>query len=282
MSDRETPDAGERDRVDAQENVAWGVSDATGVKSSDLKARFHEGSIPLALDFANLIDMAECGRRAVGGSADQANRTAGLGLSLAGEADVANKGKLSVKAGDGITVDERGVNIDPERVLPQGMIVMFSGKTVPRGWALCDGANRTPDLRNRFILAGALEEVGAQSADSVDGRKTYTAETDTKCPSIKVKVDDTKLELKHVPPHEHKITNNNGKHISKAYIDTRRIQGKDVEILHSSDYSDSVFKAQSSGEGQAYVHTAAATQDEHFHKTTITTPYYILAFIMKT
>ena len=34
------------------------------------------------------------------------------------------------------------------------MIVMWSGtlETIPRGWALCDGTNGTPDLTDRFIL----------------------------------------------------------------------------------------------------------------------------------
>jgi hypothetical protein len=37
--------------------------------------------------------------------------------------------------------------------LPAGIIVMWSGAlaSVPSGWALCDGANGTPDLRDRFI-----------------------------------------------------------------------------------------------------------------------------------
>jgi hypothetical protein len=36
-----------------------------------------------------------------------------------------------------------------------GIIVGWSGKPadVPAGWALCDGANGTPDLRDRFIVA---------------------------------------------------------------------------------------------------------------------------------
>ena len=36
----------------------------------------------------------------------------------------------------------------------QGIIVMWSGSsaTIPSGWALCDGAGGTPDLRNRFIV----------------------------------------------------------------------------------------------------------------------------------
>ena len=35
-----------------------------------------------------------------------------------------------------------------------GMIMMWSGSiaTIPTGWALCNGSNGTPDLRNRFIV----------------------------------------------------------------------------------------------------------------------------------
>ena len=38
--------------------------------------------------------------------------------------------------------------------LPTGVIVMWSGavSTVPSGWALCNGQNGTPDLRDRFIV----------------------------------------------------------------------------------------------------------------------------------
>lgn len=36
-----------------------------------------------------------------------------------------------------------------------GMIMMWSGSiaTIPTGWALCNGSNGTPDLRNRFVVA---------------------------------------------------------------------------------------------------------------------------------
>ena len=47
--------------------------------------------------------------------------------------------------------------------LPAGVIVMWSGSldSVPDGWALCDGSNGTPDLRNRFVLGvGAPEYLG--------------------------------------------------------------------------------------------------------------------------
>lgn len=35
--------------------------------------------------------------------------------------------------------------------VPAGGIIMWSGATVPDGWALCNGENGTPDLRGRFI-----------------------------------------------------------------------------------------------------------------------------------
>ncbi len=47
--------------------------------------------------------------------------------------------------------------------IPVGGIMMWSGAIpdIPAGWALCDGTNGTPDLRNKFIVgAGALYTVG--------------------------------------------------------------------------------------------------------------------------
>ena len=48
--------------------------------------------------------------------------------------------------------------------IPVGGIIMWSGSVVsiPSGWALCDGSNGTPDLRNRFV-------VGAGDVYSVAG-----------------------------------------------------------------------------------------------------------------
>ena len=41
--------------------------------------------------------------------------------------------------------------------IPAGIIAMWSGTraTIPSGWALCDGANGTPDLRDRFVVGAA-------------------------------------------------------------------------------------------------------------------------------
>ena len=50
-----------------------------------------------------------------------------------------------------------------QNAILKGMIVMWSGsvETIPAGYALCDGTNDTPDLRDRFV-------VGASSTYAVD------------------------------------------------------------------------------------------------------------------
>lgn len=53
--------------------------------------------------------------------------------------------------------------------IPSGVIVMWSGaaNTIPGGWAICDSANGTPDLRNRFIVgAGSTYAVGATGGEA--------------------------------------------------------------------------------------------------------------------
>ncbi len=69
--------------------------------------------------------------------------------------------------------------------VPIGTIVMWSGSTVPDGWALCNGqtANgvRTPDLRNKFIVgAGDEYAIGDKG-----GEKTH------------------KLTIQEMPSHRH-------------------------------------------------------------------------------
>ena len=54
--------------------------------------------------------------------------------------------------------------------MPSGTIVMWSGSiaSIPSGWYLCNGANSTPDLRNRFVIAaGSTYAVGATGDGSI-------------------------------------------------------------------------------------------------------------------
>ena len=61
-----------------------------------------------------------------------------------------------------------------------GMIILWSGSvaSIPSGWALCNGSNGTPDLRNRFVVgAGSTYAVDATggSADAIVVSHTHTA-----------------------------------------------------------------------------------------------------------
>jgi microcystin-dependent protein len=59
-------------------------------------------------------------------------------------------------------------------LLPKGVIVMWNGRTAPRGWALCDGHNRTPDLRGRFVLGmGQGRKLRDRSLGEKGGNETY-------------------------------------------------------------------------------------------------------------
>jgi len=42
------------------------------------------------------------------------------------------------------------------------MIILWHGSiaTIPTGWALCNGSNGTPDLRNRFIVCANADDSG--------------------------------------------------------------------------------------------------------------------------
>ena len=53
--------------------------------------------------------------------------------------------------------------------IPAGVIVMWSGTAIaiPSGWALCNGQNGTPDLRDRFVVgAGSSYAVGAKGGEA--------------------------------------------------------------------------------------------------------------------
>lgn len=65
------------------------------------------------------------------------------------------------------------------KAMPSGGIILWSGAVgdIPAGWYLCNGANGTPDLRNRFIVgAGSSYSVGGSggAATHLHGAGTFT------------------------------------------------------------------------------------------------------------
>ncbi len=142
-------------------------------------------------------------------------------------------------------------------VIPKGMIVMWSGSTVPDGWALCDGTNGTPNLSDKFI-------VGAGS--------TFTKGNHTG-------VTKVTLQPENLPPHRHVF-------IGDANIANNQTLG--VLPLDDKTYN---LSADGTGVARKYLTDSRIYNRDLGGVPTVATaltpnsfdtlpPYYALAFIM--
>ena len=89
-------------------------------------------------------------------------------ITVNGSANFNGAIKLNNSAGtDGQVLVSKGASASPVwgNSFIKGMIMLWSGSeiSIPDGWALCDGKNETPDLKQRFV-------VGAGSGEYVPNR----------------------------------------------------------------------------------------------------------------
>ena len=180
-------------------------------------------------------------------------------------------------------------------VLVPGIIVMWAGSLadIPAGWALCDGSNGTPNLRDRFIIgAGGTHAVG-----SMGGSLTH---------NHTITVDPHQLSLAQIPSHNHPVSDpghshdmgNAGSHThsqrvtgrgffhswggSYRAVDSTAGGGSTRTVMNSAgDHTHSISNAETSitignrGGNQAHGHTATASLGNHVP------PYVALYFIMR-
>ncbi|MEZ9360300.1 hypothetical protein AB4175_10505 [Vibrio cyclitrophicus] len=261
---------------------------SVGPTVSELKEQFMARSIPLEADFSDLIDIADVGRKAVGQSPEQTpNPTSGLILGTNGQQ------KVQLKPEAGLMVDSSGVGLVPEQQLSRGMIMMFSGSTVPVGWALCSGDNGTPDLRNRFVLGGSLGDNGRSSSvvSGIGNNKSYNVTSNTKQPSVSVSVESHKLTTSQIPSHRHlqgeryvqwgSVLNAGANYGWKSKDYTSGGARYEPSQMLRDGWGEGQLYSQSIGGGQGHKHNATASQASHSHSTNVIVPYYTLAFIMK-
>lgn len=97
--------------------------------------------------------------------------------------DDSSKG-IRVKVGDGVNayndlpffLDDVLFELKSQINFVSGMIMFWSGSAnnIPDGWALCDGANGTPDLTDRFVIGvGKTYNVG-----DIGGEEAHTLTID--------------------------------------------------------------------------------------------------------
>lgn len=153
-------------------------------------------------------------------------------------------------ASGAITADKLAPGLS---LIPPGSIVMWSGSlaTIPSGWALCNGANGTPDLRDRFVVGAG----NAYSVGNTGGQSNVT------------------LTVDQMPVHSHSATANSAG--SMEFSQTSSHGGGNVYYgMGTIQYSNNVAKnahthpvtVENAGGGQAHENRP---------------PYYALAFIMK-
>lgn len=179
--------------------------------------------------------------------------------------------------------------------VPRGVITMWAGATnaVPSGWALCDGNNGTPNLKDRFIV-GAGQSYGV---GNTGGSITQTPSVWTNAAGTGIQVAGTAITEAQMPWHTH-----SGSVGSDASIQVQdAIQSSSAGEWLADDSFGSIGWSPSpirkplkefsaslsiSGTGGNQPHYHGVTDNGHAHTAAasaidVRPPYYALAFIMK-
>ena len=151
--------------------------------------------------------------------------------------------------------------------IPIGGIIMWSGSTVPTGWALCDGrtvsGQTTPDLRGRFIVGintASITVPSGQAAAAVSGSQpTYD----------RAAVGGSTAST--VPPHSHTME-------SQVYQKVN-FYGSSEGPIHGFVLSASTNNGVSVGTNRYRLKTSTPVDSASGGENR--PPYYALAFIMR-
>lgn len=158
--------------------------------------------------------------------------------------------------------------------IPVGGIIMWSGITIPTGWALCDGSNSTPDLRNRFIVgANAANKTAITTQPGPGFNVTTGAIDDTYEPGDIGGLVAHQLTIAEMPTHNHDITDPGHFHSAGPFVPAGQSSvggGGNISsgaISLNTNTKTTGITINNKGNGQAHENRP---------------PYYALAFIMRT
>lgn len=144
-----------------------------------------------------------------------------------------------------------------------GMIMMWSGTiaTIPSGWALCNGSNGTPDLRNRFVIGAHSDNAGVANT-TITGTNTQTGGS-----KDAIVVSHTHTATSVDSGHTHNQTQAKGTNQASVVDQWQGFPGK----LSTDVATDT---------GTANITTTIASTGSSGTDANLP-PYYALAFIMK-
>lgn len=170
--------------------------------------------------------------------------------------------------------------------IPVGIICLWSGTAgaIPTNWALCDGTNSTPDLRDRFIVGAGSTYANDASGNGTTSTGAGTAHTHT------ATVAGTALTIAQMPLHGHPWRHDTSvQGTARAGpengILSRGTSGGSGTPVTRNAYTGAPSNTagqQIGGEGggQTHTHTATnATESAHTHPVSVIPKYYALAYI---
>lgn len=186
--------------------------------------------------------------------------------TVAGVAKLADDAMVDAGDDDETIVTPKQLDRMLKALMPHGIIAEWWGAIVdiPAGWLLCDGANGTPDLRDRFVVgAGEAYAVGANGGsvqhDHGGGTGAH-ALTEAQIPAHR--------HLNVVPG-----SADNALTSATSIAQERTLGGDTQYILTSGVGEPTIGRTSSTGGGGEHGHAIEAADNRP--------PYFALAYIMK-
>lgn len=170
-----------------------------------------------------------------------------------------------------------------------GQIILWAGAIVdiPEGWALCDGTNGTPDLRDRFVQGAG----GAQAPDDTGGNASVSSGS-AGAHNHGGAAGNTALTEAQMPAHEHAMFVDQERTISGTSFAG---VGEGQNAIYSMDNSNGPYAyriapqtlsleptrgdTETVGQGSAHNHSIGS-DGAHTHSVATVPPFYALAYIM--
>ena len=144
--------------------------------------------------------------------------------------------------------------------LKPGIILTFNSNVAPKGWAICDGTNNTPDLRGKFIVGYNPSDPDYNNINKKGGENKHI------------------LTINEIPKHSHKIKDD-GNHKHGVGI---KLDGN----VNDYDSSCGSSRCRYTSGGATYTstngnHTHSINNEGKNEPHENRPPYYVLTYIIK-
>lgn len=180
-------------------------------------------------------------------------------------------------------------NIQPLSGVPLNTIMIWSGSisSIPAGWVLCDGANGTPDLRDRFVYGVGNSSPAVNTTGGSTTKSSYHLHGASASTGVGGAHSHTYSNNTDPSTHTHTSSGTSGTSGSGSYL-----RGTGGFVSGSTNSHSHSFSASLTNTHNHSASTSPSASD-HSHASGVTyyaggnslldnmPPYYALAFVMK-